>query len=39
MCIPQKSEVEMDILSEAHRTPYMVHPGETKMCQDMRESI
>jgi hypothetical protein len=27
----------MDILSEAHRTPYMVHPWETKMYQDMRQ--
>jgi hypothetical protein len=31
LCVPQKSEVKMDILREAHRTPYMVHPGETKM--------
>jgi hypothetical protein len=29
----------MDILREAHRTPYMVHPGETKMYQDMRQSF
>jgi hypothetical protein len=31
LCVPQKSEVKMDILREAHRTPYMVHPGEIKM--------
>jgi hypothetical protein len=31
LCVPQKSEVKMDILRESHRTPYMVHPGETKM--------
>jgi hypothetical protein len=37
--VPQKSKVKMDILSEAHRTPYMVHPGETKMYQDMRQSF
>jgi hypothetical protein len=37
LCVPQKSKVEMDILREAHRTPYMVHPGETKMYQDMRQ--
>jgi hypothetical protein len=37
LCVPQKSEVKMDILWEAHRTPYMVHPGETKMYQDMRQ--
>jgi hypothetical protein len=29
--VPQQSEVKMDMLREAHRTPYMVHPGETKM--------
>ena len=39
LCAPQKSEVKMDILREAHRTPYMVHPGETKMYQDMRQSF
>jgi hypothetical protein len=39
LCVPQKSEVKMDILREAHCIPYMVHPGETKMYQDMRESF
>jgi hypothetical protein len=29
----------MNILREAHRTPYMVHLGETKMYQDMRQSF
>jgi hypothetical protein len=37
--VPQKSKVKMDILREAHRTPYMVHLGETKMYQDMRQSF
>jgi hypothetical protein len=39
LCVPQKFEVKMDILREAHRTPYMVHPGEAKMYQDMRQSF
>jgi hypothetical protein len=39
LCVPQKSEVKMDILREAHCTPYMVDPGETKMYQDMRQSF
>jgi hypothetical protein len=39
LCVPQKSEVKMDILREAHRTPYMVHMGETKMYQDMRQFL
>jgi hypothetical protein len=29
--VSQKSEVKIDILREAHKTPYTVHPGETKM--------
>jgi hypothetical protein len=37
--LSQKSKVNMDILRGAHRTPYMVHPGETKMYQDMRQSF
>jgi len=27
----------MVILREAHRTPYMVHLGETKMYQDLKQ--
>jgi hypothetical protein len=39
LCVPHKSEVKMDILREAHRTPYMAHPGETKVYQDMRQFL
>jgi hypothetical protein len=39
LCVPHKSEVKMDILSEIHRAPYMVHPGETKTYQDMWQSF
>jgi len=37
LCVPQKAVVKMEILREAHRTPYMVHPGETKMYQDLKQ--
>jgi len=37
LCVPQKVVVKMEILREAHRTPYMVHPGETKMYQDLKQ--
>jgi hypothetical protein len=30
--------VKEDILREAHRTPYTVHPGETKMYQDLKKT-
>jgi hypothetical protein len=39
LCVPQKSKVKMNILREAHGTSYMVHPGETKMYQDIRQSF
>jgi hypothetical protein len=34
--VPQKSEVKMDILREGYRTPYTVHPSETKMYKDLK---
>ena len=38
LCVPQDAEVKQDILREAHRTPYSIHPGENKMYQDLRRS-
>jgi hypothetical protein len=38
-CVPQKSEVKMDILREAHKTPYTIHPSETKMYQDLKQNF
>jgi hypothetical protein len=39
LCVPQKSEVKMDILREAHKMPYIVHPGETKMYRDLKQKF
>jgi hypothetical protein len=39
LCVPQKSEVKMDILREAHKTPYTIHPGETKMYRDLKQKF
>jgi hypothetical protein len=36
LCVPQKAAIKMEILREAHHTPYTVHPGETKMYQDLK---
>ena len=38
LCVPQKAKVRDDILREAHRSPYMVHPSENKMYQDLKKS-
>jgi len=39
LCVPQKAIVNMEILREAHRSPYTVHPGLTKMYQDLKQSF
>jgi hypothetical protein len=39
LCVPQKSEVKTDILREAHKTPYTVHPDETKMYRDLKQNF
>jgi uroporphyrinogen-III decarboxylase len=39
LCVPQKAKVRMDILREAHCTPYIIHPCETKMYQDLKQSF
>ncbi|KAL5572668.1 hypothetical protein UlMin_022265 [Ulmus minor] len=37
LCIPDDVEIREQLLSEAHATPYSVHPGATKMYQDLKE--
>ena len=39
LCVPQKAEIKDDILREAHRTPYTIHPGETKMYRDLKQNF
>jgi hypothetical protein len=39
LCVPQKLDVKTDILREAHKTPYTVHPGETKMYKDLKQNF
>ena len=36
-CVPNENELQRQILTEAHETPYSVHPGSTKMYQGFRE--
>ncbi|KAL5572587.1 hypothetical protein UlMin_022184 [Ulmus minor] len=39
LCIPNDDELKEQILSEAHTTPYSVHPGATKMYKNLREQF
>ena len=37
ICVPDQKELKQLILKEAHETLYSIHPGSTKMYQDLKE--
>jgi hypothetical protein len=39
LCVPNIDELKQLILKEAHDTPYSIHPGGTKMYQDLKEQF
>ena len=39
LCVPDNSELKKKIMKEAHSTPYTVHPGSTKMYQDLKSTF
>ncbi|CAA0822189.1 Uncharacterized mitochondrial protein AtMg00860, partial [Striga hermonthica] len=39
LCVPKVWELRREILREAHSAPYTIHPGSTKMYQDLRKSF
>ena len=39
LCIPNDAQLKEQIISKAHTTPYSVHPGATKMYQDLKEQF
>ncbi|KAL0554363.1 hypothetical protein IC582_008282 [Cucumis melo] len=36
LCVPSDSAVKTELLSEAHSSPFSMHPGNTKMYQDLK---
>ena len=36
ICVPDDEEIKKQIFYEAHNTPYAMHPGTTKMYQDLK---
>jgi len=36
---PQREELRNQLLTEAHITPYSIHPGATKMYKDLKEGF
>ena len=37
LCVPDKAALKQQILSEAHESAYSIHPGSTKMYQDLKQ--
>ncbi|KAA0057110.1 pol protein [Cucumis melo var. makuwa] len=36
LCVPEDSAVKTELLTEAHSSPFTMHPGSTKMYRDLR---
>ncbi|KAL0549596.1 hypothetical protein IC582_014082 [Cucumis melo] len=36
LCVPSDSAVKTELLAEAHNSPFSMHPGSTKMYQDLK---
>ena len=39
LCVPNNPELKHDIMTEAHCTPFAIHPGSTKMYRDLRQTF
>ena len=39
LCVPNDSDLKVEILKEAHNTSYTIHPGGTKMYWDLGETF
>ena len=37
LCVPDVKELKLTIPKEAHDTPYSIHPGVTKMYEDLKD--
>ena len=37
LVVPQDKDIKREILEETHRSRYTVHPGKTKMYQDLKK--
>ena len=38
-CVPDKDDLKQRIMSEAHNTPYSVHPGGDKLYKDLKQQF
>jgi hypothetical protein len=38
-CVAKQEDIRREVLIEAHRSKFSMHPGEMKMYQDMRQQF
>ena len=38
-CLPETDSIRETMLKEAHDSAYSIHPGSTKMYQDLKQKI
>ena len=39
LCVPNVDDIRKQLMLEVHATPYIMHPGSTKMYQDLKKSF
>ncbi|GJY78997.1 DNA helicase [Tanacetum coccineum] len=39
LCVPNNTKIQKALLSEAHSSPVSIHPGSTKMYQDLKQNF
>ena len=39
ICVPKNTELKEEILNEYHRSKYSIHPGSTKMYQNLKRNF
>ena len=37
ICVPNDEQLKQEILTQAHQSLFSIHPGSTKMYQDLRK--
>ena len=37
VCVPRDAEIRAELLREAHKSNYTIHPGSTKMYQNLKK--
>ena len=39
ICVPSDQQLKQEIMTQAHQSSFSIHPGSTKMYQELRETF